>query len=218
MKTNKIYNYKMLLFLPAFGLMMSGCFSFTNFQTGKTIGKGNAEIGMNLSYIGLSDGDVGVAGIPSFEVSGKYGISEKFDLGLRLGNFAFAMAEAKYQVVGDQDSKFASSIGLGVGGSLIAFDLGDDEGFGLFQVEVPFHMSYHPTEKFAFYFTPKYLGIGGFAGGESGMSHLIGFCPGVEFGKKVKFGVNVNLFAPLNEFTLSGGLLTNFGFGVKFTF
>ncbi len=195
-------------------MSLSGCFTFSNFQTAKTVGKDNSEMGVSLNYFGVSDG--GFIGIPSIEVGGKYGITEKSDIGLRLSTFGSAIAEYKYQFVGNQDSKFAMATGLSAGGSFLTVSFDEGESFGFYQLEVPLHMSFHPTSKFAIYFTPRYIGFGSYGGGENGYSNLIAFSPGIEIGNRVKFGLNVNFITALNDFTLGDGLMLQAGLGIKF--
>jgi hypothetical protein len=211
---------KLLYFLfVAVAFMNSGCFSFSNLQSAKTLGKGESEFGVSVGYIGFVDGSLnGTFPVPTFEFQGKYGVSEKVDIGLKFSNIGISVASLKYQFSGDQSSKFAAATGLGLGGTLVGFNLGDAGNLRFFQVEVPLHLSYHPTDKFALYFSPKYFGIGGAIANDAGMSHLLFLSPGLEFGKRFKFGAEFNIGAPLNDFGLSSGLITQFGLGFKVIF
>jgi hypothetical protein len=204
------------LLMASFPLLLSSCFSFSNFQTGRSLGKGNSEFGASISYLGTG-GDAEFVGLPMIELGGKYGISENFDMGMRIGNFGNILLESKYQFTGDKTSSFAAATGLSVGGSFVGFNLGEGSGVTFFQYEIPLHLSAHPSENFAVYFTPRYMGIGGSADGDGGLSHLLLFSPGIEIGQKFKFGVNLNVIAPLSDF-FDANFLYQFGVGMKYQF
>ena len=212
----KNLNYLLICCAAVF---FTGCFSFSNLQSAKTLGKGESEFGVSVGYIGFVDGELnGTFPVPTLEIQGKYGVSDKADIGLKFSNIGISVASLKYQFVGDKSSKFAAATGLGLGGTLVGFNLGDEGNLRFFQIEVPLHLSFHPSDKFAMYFSPKYFGIGGAFAGEAGMSHLLFFSPGLEFGRRFKFGLEFNVGAPLNDFTLSSGLITQFGLGFKYNF
>lgn len=202
------------VFITCIPLIFASCFSFSNFQTARTLGKGNTEFGGNLSYLG---GGGAIIGLPLIEIGGKYGVAENVDLGLRLGNIGNIMIDSKFQFYGTKESSFAAATGLSVGGSFIGFSLDDNEGIGFFQYEIPLHLSTHPSDKFAVYFTPRYMGIGGSGSGETSLSHLFIFSPGMEFGNKLKFGVNFNIIKPIDEF-FDSSILFTFGLGLKYQF
>lgn len=205
-----------LFALPIFALMFSSCFSFSNMQSGRSLGKGTSEINLSAGYIGISDGEVG-GSIPVFEFGGRYGVSEKTDIGLKLSNFGTAIGSVKYQFAGTKESQFAAATGFGIGGSFIRFNI-DGDRLSFFQYEVPLHLSFHPSEKFGVIFTPRYLGVGGAFAGDSGLSHLLAFSPGIEFGKKFKLGIEFNMLVPVSDLALSEGFFTQFGIGFRYAF
>ena len=197
-------------------ILFSGCASLTGYQDGKSVGDGNGEIAVSLnlsqspSFTDLEDSS-GVVDIPSFtfpniEVGGRYGVTEKLDVLIRLNtNFNFN-AGVKYQLVGDRTSDFA----LGIGAELGTFGLLS----GLWNAQIPIYASYHPTEKFAIYLAPRYIyQFTSFAGLE-GWSYVGGNF-GLLFGNKNKFGIDVGIYKVGAEGTGKIGL-TSFGIGGKF--
>jgi hypothetical protein len=209
-----------LSLLAGLSFIFTGCFSFSNFQTGRTIGKNKTELGLSINYMGYTESNLqGSVGLPVVEFAGKYGISENVDIGIRLANFGFINADVKYQFWGDKESPFAMATGFGAGGTFIGFNVGSTtEGLGFYQLEVPLHMSYHPVKNFAVYLSPRYIGFGAFAGGVGGYVNSLVFSPGIEFGNRVKIGVNYNLVLPIQDFTFAEGWINTFGIGFKTTF
>lgn len=173
---------------------------------------------MSAGFIGITDGDLsGSFSIPVFEFGGRYGVSESTDIGLKLSNFGTAIGSLKYQFVGTKESPFAAATGLGIGGSFLRFDI-DGEGISFFQYEIPLHLSYHPSDKFGLIFTPRYMGVGGSVAGDAGLSHMVAFSPGIEFGKRFKLGIEFNMIIPVTDLALSDGFFTQFGIGFQYAF
>ncbi len=207
------------IFVLTISLTLSGCFSFTNFQTARTVGKNKTEFGLSINAIGFSELDTSLyIRIPSVEIGGKYGITENMDVGVRLSNFGTFIGDFKYQFYGDKESTFAAATGISIGGSVYSFSFGSSENFGFYQFDIPLHLSIHPSEKFAFYFTPRYMGIGGFAAGNGGLDQVIVLSPGIEFGSKVKVLINYNFVVPFDQVFFSDGFISQFGIGFKFKF
>ena len=197
-------------------ILATSCASLTGYQDGKSIGEGNGEIiaSLNLSqspsFSDLEDSS-GIVDIPRFsfpniEVGGKYGVTEKLDVFVRLNtNFNFN-AGVKYQIIGDRLSKFA----LGTGGEIGTFGLFSS----LWNVQIPVYASFHPTEKFTVYLSPRYIyQFSSFAGLE-GWSYMGGNF-GLLFGNKNKFGFDVGIYRVGANGTGKIGL-TSFGFGGRF--
>lgn len=197
-------------------IFATSCASLTGYQDGKSIGEGNGEIiaSLNLSQspsFGDLEDSTGIVDIPSFsfpniEVGGKYGVTEKLDVFVRLNtNFNFN-AGVKYQLVGDRSSQFA----LGTGGEIGTFGLFSS----LWNVQIPVYASFHPTEKFTVYLSPRYIyQFSSFAGLE-GWSYMGGNF-GLLFGNKNKFGFDVGIYRVGANGTGKIGL-TSFGFGGRF--
>ena len=199
----------------AFTFSLTGCIQVSSWQTARTVGEGNGEILVALGALGISDplGDETDAGIGTMELMGRYGVSEKVDLGIKISSFSSYVFDAKFQLIGDRDAQFALAVGPGIG--ITAF-VGTN---GIFQGHVPIHMSVHPSDRFAFYFTPKYASQ--FTLGD-GALHYLGGSLGLEFGRKVKFGLDVSFVNLLNDqdaddiFEEFGLQLFQVGFGAKF--
>ncbi len=163
------------------------------------MGEGNAEIGVSLNMSQSPDfdklgdeiedsTDVNIPSFffPSFEFSGRYGVAEKVDIGVRLNtNLNFGIS-GKFQVVGDQESSFAMALGAEVG----TFGLIS----GLWNVQIPVFLSVHPSERFSWYFSPRYIyQFTTYAGAENGLSYL-GGNTGVMFGSRNKFGLDIGYY------------------------
>ncbi len=194
----------------------TGCLQISTFQTAKTIGKGGGEIGLAIGGFGISDGfSDNAVGTGAFEIMGRMGVGEKTDIGLKISHFSSYLLDVKFQIVGDRQSTFAMATGPGIG--MYAF-FGD--GF-LLQGTIPLHMSVHPSDRFAFYLTPRYstqFSTGSFSG-----LHYLGGSVGIEAGANVRFGADISYMRLLNTFTGSNGIFDEFGIalyqvgvGVKF--
>jgi hypothetical protein len=203
------------IFFLAISLTLSGCFSLTNFQTARTVGKNKTELGLSINGMAgaaadADDDDLGI--IPSIELGGKFGITEIMDVGIRLSNFGTFIGEFKYQFYGDKESMYAAATGISIGSNLRFLFTG-------FSFDIPLHFSVHTSEFFAFYFTPRYMGIVGALSGDFGQSLILS--PGIEFGRKLKVLINYNQALPLNDIGLIGkghGDVSQFGIGFKYKF
>ena len=186
------------LFFGALTFFLSNCASLTGFQDGKTVGQGNGEFSASLNFSGspnFGDLDDGVDSIdteiptllfPSFEFGGRYGVADRVDLTLRLNTNLNLGLGAKVQVLGDQDSKAALALGAEVG----TFGLVT----GLWNVQVPVYFSIHPTPKFAWYASPRYIyQFTSYTGAENGLRYL-GGNTGFLFGERNKFGIDLGYY------------------------
>lgn len=177
----------------------SGCASLTGFQDGRTLGQDQGELGVSLNFSQSPDFDeleeqgndsfnVDLPNLffPSFEFSGRYGVAEKVDLGVRLNTNLNLGVSGKFQVVGDQESQFAMALGAEIG----TFGLVS----GLWNLQIPVFLSVHPSERFAWYLTPRYIyQFSSFAGADNGLSY-VGGNTGVMFGGRNKFGFDIGYY------------------------
>jgi len=197
-------------------IFVTSCASLTGYQDGKSIGAGNGEImaSLNLSqspsFNDIED-STNIISIPRFsfpniEVGGKYGVTEKLDVFVRLNTNLNFNAGMKYQVVGDRSSQFALGAGAEVGNfALIS---------SLWNVQIPVYASYHPTENFTVYASPRYIYQFTTFAGLDGWSYVGGNF-GLLFGNKNKFGIDVGIYkVGANGIGRIG--LTSFGFGGRF--
>lgn len=76
----------------------SSCYSFNVLGRARTVGRGHAELTVapGASGTGTLHGDTNVR--PSFELGARYGLSDRFDAGLRLGDSG-ALASLRAQLV-----------------------------------------------------------------------------------------------------------------------
>ncbi|MCO6486541.1 MAG: hypothetical protein J5I41_12265 [Saprospiraceae bacterium] len=217
MKTRHAF---LLLLAGAGMLLMSSCASLTGFQEARTLGEGNSEIlvSLNLSQspnfndIEDEDGeeltDVPTLFFPNIEAAFNYGVAEKINVGVRLNTNLNIGIGAKFQLLGDQTTSNALAIGADVG----TFGLIG----GLWNVQIPLYYSFHPTEKFAWYLSPRYTyQFSSFTGAENGLSYM-GGNTGLLFGTKHKFGVDIGYYQ-VGGFDESIGIF-QVGVGGKFRF
>lgn len=212
----QILNYFSLLIVLV--VLGNGCASLSGFQDGRTTGKGNGEFGVSFNVNASPDFndleaevdsttvDIPNLYAPNIELSGRYGVAEKFDIGLRLNTNLNVGISGKYQLVGDRTSKTALAIGAEVG----TFGLIS----GLWNVQVPLFFSLHPTEKFAWYLNPRYIHQFS-AIGVDGSLNYIGGNTGLLFGNRNKFGIDIGYYSLGVEGGDRSGLL-QIGLGGRF--
>lgn len=75
--------------LSTIGLLLAvgaaGCSALTDFHSARTLAPGETQVGLEANVFGVVDTD-GAAGLPSGAVTSRHGISEGFELGLRMGS------------------------------------------------------------------------------------------------------------------------------------
>lgn len=193
-----------LLLLLVF-ILLSSCLPMATMQTGRTVGKGKL-----VESVGFGAGHTrhpiyGLHGFFSFDyislpsglLSFRYGLSDRFDLGLKFGPGSPWLLESKYQLLGDRTSSFALSAGL----TISHIDVSeDDRRTALIDYGLPLCTSWHPSEVFALYLSPKWiyrdrinsskLYADGF------IKHWYGATLGTEFGKRRKFYLEYSHFQP----------------------
>jgi hypothetical protein len=190
------------LFYLALIYSLSGCLSITTLQSGKTVGKNNVDFVLNGSagyFSQLSFGDIGEKEIlPVFEMAGKYGVTENFDMGLKLSSSMYFSPVIQQQFLGDKKSFFAASLGLESGINLGIFLFGVFD----FYATVPLLASIHPKDNLSIYFSPRYtlkvesdIGFSeSYSFTERGKNNYFGNSYGIIFGKEIKFAVDVSNF------------------------
>lgn len=210
----------LILFGAVISILLSSCASTTGFQTGRTVGAEAGEISFSINgtrtpdFEALedeTDTDFNIF-VPNIEISGRYGISDKVDFGLRANTFLNILADVKVQIAGGQESPFAMSTGLGLG--MFGFISGAG---GLFNFQVPVYASYHPSENVDLYVAPRYIGQWGTTFEESSsLLNYYGANFGFLTGRKVKFGIDLALFKLSNQDSDFDDTLFQLGFGMKF--
>ncbi|MCE2789413.1 MAG: hypothetical protein LW630_05815 [Saprospiraceae bacterium] len=208
--------YACLIFLGMF--LSSGCASLTGYQDGRSLGEGNGEASVSLNFsqspafTDLED-SVDVTYIPrlafpNLELGGRYGLTDRLDLLLKLNTNLNVGVGAKYQLVGDRMSPFAMSLGAEVG----TFGLV----VGLWNLQLPAYFSYHPNEKISIYASPRYIYQFTTIGGLEGWNYLGGNA-GILLGKRNKFGIDLGYYQVGTIDTEKIGLFS-VGMGGKFFF
>lgn len=195
-------------------VVVSSCASLTGFQDGRSLGEEAFEMTGSLNLSQSPDfffDDEEVLDnffFPNIEIAGKYGATDKLDVGVKLNtNLNFSLT-SKYQVLGDRQSNTALGIGADVG----TFGLISS----LWNVQVPLYFSVHPTEKFTWYLTPRYIFQFGVADLANSI-HYYGGNVGVLLGRKNKFGFDLGYYQLSNFSSFPVDLLT-IGIGGRFVF
>lgn len=98
-------------------LLMTACASVGGVQTADTVGKGNLQIGVEPG-IQLVGGKPGLQIYPHFDAAVRFGITDKFDLGLRAG-WSFLEVQAKYMLTEPDRSKVTVSVAPALGGVVL---------------------------------------------------------------------------------------------------
>ncbi|MBE9467404.1 MAG: hypothetical protein IMY72_03665 [Bacteroidetes bacterium] len=180
-------------------VFLSGCASMSSLQTARTTNKGKLGYGYGAGFVkselpleGVDTIDIGA---PFMEVSARYGITDNLDLGAKITLIGTGVIDAKYQFLGDKESKIAGSAGLGLG--YLSMSSGDTES-KMFDIMVPMYFSYHPLSWVAVYVNPRYvLRLNSYSNDtESGSSNSgwYGVTTGIRLGKRVGFLLEYSYF------------------------
>lgn len=202
---------KHLFFFGILILSLSSCYTFTQYQTGKTVGKGKTDYAVTINGLGGA-GLGGIGTLPPFkpEFQMSYGITDDLDAIFKYSAFAGLHGGLKYSFLGnDMDSRFAAAIGANFGGLFLGG--GDNIGVGgFYNFSIPVHLSYHPSEIFAFGLSPNFSSIGAFGGGEVESFSRFGLAPHIEVGRRIKFVLGANvLFGTISVYEYGLGIKWN---------
>lgn len=140
-------------------IILNSCANLTSLQDGRTLKKGEIEIAPFVSVgkfkDNLPDGKVQNDDqnyyAPVVGLRTRFGIVKNFDGGIVIDmstNFGLA---SKYQFIGNNESKFNSSIGLEFGANTFGF-LFDRN---IYYYSVPLYLSYNSNESFTVFVTPR---------------------------------------------------------------
>jgi len=212
---------KNLIFLLVIGLITifgSSCASLTGFETGRTVGESNGEINFSINTAQTPELDLDFdtlvtntqIWVPILEFGGKFGVTDKIDVGVRINTNLNILIDGKIQLVGDSESEFALSAGAGIG--IFGFFI---PSVGLYNFQIPVYGSYHPKENISLYLSPRYIGQFGIgAGNTSGLVNYYGANGGVLFGQRTKFGIDIGYYG-FNAIDTNSSLF-QIGVGLKF--
>jgi len=215
---------KSFLSLLILWFFCQACYFSPALRTGRTLEKGQQQIGANIStFVAPDDTDETVV-LPIPEAYFASGLTDKIDI---IGKISLASVhtEARYQFLGDKVSSFAGSAGLGVSLSFFAFNIFDvDENFLTLTPTVPLFFSYHPSDKFAVYVSPRYSILALIGNEPDGIPGIFSMAGGIEIGNQ--FVVNLEGgFQSFHSFTtgtdneaIVSSILPQFsiGFGYRF--
>jgi hypothetical protein len=198
-------------------LLLNGCASLTGYQDAKAVGKSKVEGGLSINiskspdFISEDiDDSLGVDNgitFPNVELFGRYGVTDKLDIGAKLNSNLNLSITSKYQLLGDKYSKTAVAVGAEFG----TFGLITN----LWNIQLPLYLSVHPMDNLSIYLSPKYIyqfGVGDLT--NESLSY-IGGNSGILFGKKNKFGIDFGYYRFGGLDTFSKGIYT-IGVGGKF--
>lgn len=121
------------LILIALMAISSGC-ATSAFQTARTNGAGNFQFGVEPGIVGVSGGGIGLFA-PSFNIAGRYGISDSIDIGARIGSLGYEV-QTKFAL---NDHSALDSLALALAPSFTAIGFGGGgAGFFLLTARIPF--------------------------------------------------------------------------------
>ncbi len=192
-------NRRLMLF-ASFTLFVSltGCLPFVKMESGRVIGKDRFSVGaIASSYSISSSGDKSFT-IPYGEFQVKEGITEKFEISGGLNSVGFVIINGKYQIVGDQKSFFALS--LGIGSDILVFIPKSDSNIKKnLKLSIPVFTSYHFTKKTYLFIAPQFSKQIIFDKKEDNINFL-----GISLGlgiyiKNGEINLGGGYFAPINE-------------------
>lgn len=184
---------KSILWLIVLLFLLPSCMPLAGLQTGRSLGKGNGIITPYLQsgniYLPKDDTEKSISFVPTAGAQFSTGITNRLDLGGKVDISSFAAFQIKYQVLGNQASIFAASVGAEAGLMLVPLLAG-----GVFYyASVPVFLSYHPKENLSFHLMPLYsFGqryVSKNTNGSQGYEYALpqsGFSYGVSIGRKNK--------------------------------
>ena len=169
-------------------------------QTGRVLGKENLEFvgvinGGNLSSYSIQESTF----FPHLEGRIRVGLNDRSDIGITMNSNTFVGLNYKRQLLGERNSMFALAIGSEVSITPLAmFTFGSNATV----ITFPLHCSFHKEDKFAFYFTPRYIFSAYTIYGEKSIGRdyyreehsLVGYTAGFKIGEQKSFFLEVSYF------------------------
>ncbi len=190
-----------ILPLSFLALMLSSCV-FTTLETARTVGKGHIEAGATLTAFKPEESSP--AAVP--ELYARYGLTEKLDINTNISGI-INMIGAKYQVLGDLNSKVGISLGGQIGAAFIL-----EKTTPIFKV--PVYFSWHPTQKFGLLLNPEMITT---FPADKGRETNFGITTGGEFELSTRWRLRAGLtFIGSPQNNLGDNLLFSTGVGVRF--
>jgi hypothetical protein len=172
-------------------------------QDGRTLKKGTREITpmvssgkfssktQNLNNIDETEYDY----YPNFSVRAKYGINDKFDAGINFDQATNIGITTKYQFLGNQTSRYNSSIGVDFGANITSALF--DKLF--YYYSIPLYFSYN-ISNYSIFVTPRFINNSEYVFSTKHSTESVGYkynmsrivvSYGFLFGKKNKYGIEI---------------------------
>lgn len=214
--THHLRNLGLLIFL--FFLLQS-CISNRAFQTARTVPKHEIGLGFGTGtqtskYIRTSSdgtpGDTSDVGGFTAEVFTRYGLGERMDAGFYASLPGSLGLDAKYQWIGDAESKLAVSSGLGFGYNNSEYDSRNHESRSVLELIVPMYISYHPLPNWGIYASPRFKYH---VYGLDNLSYFGGIA-GLRFGQKNGLFIEYCYLEPSSDRVYSNQAQLNIGLGI----
>lgn len=169
-------------------LFLSGCATIGTVQTAETNGAGRFQGAIEPAYVGVVSAE-GSGGLAYFNLSGRYGVSERVDIGGRLGTSGIELT-AKFMLTDPSDlSGPIVSIAPSAGGFFLT---GGNASAGIFNVQVPVLIGF-PVGEHQFILGPKFHSIFAGAGSRGDRGGVFIGSLGSSFGFSAKVGSQVRL-------------------------
>jgi hypothetical protein len=211
----KLRHYRALA-LCAAAAVLAGCASNSNFYTGKSLGKGNAEGFAAVSHISTQSDTIPIIEkIPDFtffEAGAAIGLTDRLDIGVKYTFPLAGFVQARYMLagLGRQEGMFFAG-GLRVGYTSFPHSTSDTSGNDRVEIAVPVYLSYYPADFLAFTMIPTYSCRFFTDEKIDYMENLVGGNVNIRVGKKVgfigEFSYFHNLYWKWNELQFGGGVV-----------
>jgi len=218
----KNLSFKQLLFFVVIAFSLQSCLSNKAFQTARTTPQGDKGFGVGVSLPSVDEYtlddnhvalDTSSRGGFAAEIFGRYGLTDKLDVGFNLSIIGTGGVDAKYQFLGDSESVFAGSVGAGIGYLSVTTGEGSSEtSSSLIDISIPAYFSCHLSNAFALYVSPRFILRKG-----SDLSGNIGAIGGIRAGTE-----RVGVFAEYGyirsgnkEFSNQTNINVGVGFGIR---
>lgn len=163
-------------------LALSGCATIGTLQTAETNGAGQFQGAIEPAFLGFA-GDAGGGGFGYFNVSGRYGVNDRVDIGGRFGTSGIELTTKFMLTDPSNDGGTIVSIAPSGGGFFLALG---GSGAGVFNFQVPVIFGI-PVGEHQFVVAPKLHTIvaGSGGGGESATVFLGSLGSSIGFSAKV---------------------------------
>lgn len=150
---------KKSLGLAITSVYFTGCMSMSSLQTARALKPGVGELSIGGGYFSSPSVDKELdeeIKLPYLEISYRRGFFDKFDAGLKYTLPGSLTLDGKYQLIDAND--FAVALGGGIGYLSIKSESGSLKSeSSIYDLTIPLHTSYHPSNGAALYVTPKYV-------------------------------------------------------------